>query len=250
MAMKLVLSDATYFKDSVTVISELVHEARFKINKDGLELVAMDPANVAMVIFKLLSSCFTEYQVDKDTEIAINLANLKQILKRAKANDVLSLEVTSDNKLKVQLKSGSVRTFSIPIIDIEEREQRIPNLSFPLVVTTRSSILNDAIDDADIVAEAVTLAVDSDRLTVSAEGDLSKANIEIESDDETKITTEIKAKIKSKYSIEYLKKMLQAGKLSEFVSIYFNQDYPLKLEYKVIDKLSLSFILAPRVEND
>ena len=91
--MKLVLADPSYLKDSITVISELVHEARFKINKDGMELVAMDPANVAMVIFKLLSSCFTEYQVDKEMEIAINLANFKQILRRVKANDILSLTI-------------------------------------------------------------------------------------------------------------------------------------------------------------
>ena len=44
--------------------------------------------------------------------------------------------------------------------------------------------------------------------------------------------------------------MMNAGKLSDNVEIFFNQDYPLKLEYKVMDKLLLSFILAPRVEND
>jgi DNA polymerase III sliding clamp (beta) subunit (PCNA family) len=44
--------------------------------------------------------------------------------------------------------------------------------------------------------------------------------------------------------------MINAGKLANEVNIFFNQDYPLKLEYKVVDKLLLSFILAPRVEND
>ena len=34
------------------------------------------------------------------------------------------------------------------------------------------------------------------------------------------------------------------------VSIYFSNDYPLKLEYKTVDKVMLSFILAPRVENE
>ena len=97
--MKLVLADASYLKDSITVISELVHEARFKINKDGMELVAMDPANVAMVIFKLLSSAFTEYGVKENIEIAINLSNLKQILRRASPNDMLTLETGDENKL-------------------------------------------------------------------------------------------------------------------------------------------------------
>ncbi len=248
--MRLVLADPTIFKDSINVISELVTEARFKITRNGLELVAMDPANVAMVIYKLLSSSFTEYEVDKEQEISINLANLKQILRRVSANDILAMEVTGDNKLQLTLKGSTTRTFSLPLIEFEEKEQRIPNLTFPISINTTSSTLLDAISDADIVAESVTLAAEPEKFTIAAEGDLSKAHIEIKSGQDTTIKTESPAKIKAKYSIEYLKKMITAGKLADEVSIFFNQDYPLKLEYKVVDKLLLSFILAPRVEND
>ncbi len=248
--MKLVLADPTYLKDSIAVISELVNEARFKFTRDGMELIAMDPANVAMVVFKLLSSAFTEYNVEKDTELGINLANFKQVLRRAKANDILALELAEEGKLQIQLKSNTIRTFSLPIIDLEEKEQRVPNLTFPVTVLTAAHVLNDAIEDADIVAESVTFAAEPGKFLVSAEGDLSKAHIEIKHGEETKVNTDLKAKVKAKYSIEYLKKMIQAGKLADSVAINFNQDYPLKLEYKVVDKLLLSFILAPRVEND
>src|SRR3989338_9940947 len=143
--MKLVLADPSYLKDSISVISELVNEARFKVTHNALELVAMDPANVAMVIYKLFSSCFAEYQVDQEVEIAINLNNLKQILRRSKNNDMLTLEVTPDNKLQIQLKSNTTRTFSIPIIEMEEKEQKIPNLEFPTSIITESAKLSDAI---------------------------------------------------------------------------------------------------------
>jgi proliferating cell nuclear antigen len=248
--MKLVLADPTYLKDSISVISDLVNEARFRISKNGVEMIAMDPANVAMVVYKLLSSAFTEYEVPKDLEIAINLANLKQVLRRAKANDILTLQVADDNKLHITLKSNTMRTFSLPIIDIEEKEQRVPNLQFPVTVTTSSNVLNEAIEDADIVAESVSFAAEPQKFSVSAEGDLSKAHVEIANGNETKIVSESPAKVKAKYSIEYLKKMIQAGKLSDTVTVCFNQDYPLRLEYKVVDKVLLSFILAPRVEND
>jgi len=248
--MRLTLADPIVLKDSISVISELVNEARFKITRDGLELVAMDPANVAMVIFKLLSSSFTEYEIEKEQEIAINLTNFKQVLRRVGASDMLSIEVTDENKLKLQIKGGTTRTFSLPLIDIDEKEQKVPNLTFPVAITTTSSVLNDAISDADIVAESVTFAVDPDKLSILAEGDLSKAHIEIKNSDDTKISSESTATIKSKYSIEYLKKMMSASKLTDKVSLFINQDYPIKIEYKIVDKLLLSFILAPRVEND
>ncbi len=246
--MKLTLAEPSYLKESINIISDLVNEARFKVNKDAMELVAMDPANVAMVIFKLLSSCFTEYDIKDETEIAINLGNLKQILRRVGSNDMLSLELTEDNKLSIKLRGATTRTFNLPIIEIEEKEQKIPDLQFPITVTMPSSTLTGVIEDADIVAESVTFEVEKGSFTVHAAGDLSQAKIEVKESENIKI--ESTEKVKAKYSIEYLKKMIGASKLSENVEIRFNKDYPLKIDFKAVDKLLLSFILAPRVENE
>ena len=248
-AMKITLAEPSYLKESISVISDLVSEGRFKITPNGLELVAMDPANVAMVIFNLLSSCFSDYQVKETKEIAINLANLKQILRRSKPSESLTLELGADNKLHVTLKSNSTRTFSLPLIETEEKEQRVPQLDFPLHITTHCDHLNEAIEDVGIVAESVTFVTESDKFTLRAEGDVSKAQIEIPGGGDTVIALK-GGRIKAKYSIEYLKKMMNGSKLTDTVEIFYNQDYPLKLEYKVVDKVMLSFILAPRVEND
>lgn len=247
--MKLTLAEPKYLKDSITIISELVNEASFKITKEGMELVAMDPANVAMVIFKLLSSCFTEYEISKDIDLAINLNNLKQILRRTNANDMVTLELDeANNKLKIRFAGTSTRTFSIPIIELEEKEQKIPELNFAAHIIAPTRIINNAIEDADIVAESITFSAEPKKVTVEAAGDLSKARIEIDESEQIKVNAP--EKVKSKYSIEYLKKMMGGSKLSDNVNLYFAKDYPLKLEYKAIDRVMLSFILAPRVEND
>ncbi len=245
--MKLSIAETKYFKEPVGIISDLVSEAKFNITKDAIELVAMDPANVAMVVFKLLSTAFVEYDVKEPVRIAINLSNLKQVLRRVKANDTLSLEV-DDNKLKITLKSANTRTFFLPIIDVEEKEQKVPDLKFSTTIVCPSTTLNDAIDDVDIIGESVAFMGEEKKFTISATGDLSRATIEINPDSETKIVS--KEKTRSKYSIEYLKKMIQGAKISDKVSINFSKDYPLKLDYTALNKVSLSFILAPRVEND
>jgi proliferating cell nuclear antigen len=248
--MKLTLADSKYLKDSISIISDLVTEARFKITSDAIELVAMDPANVAMVIFKLLSSTFTEYEVKEPVDIAINLGNMKQFLKRAKPDDVVTLELEKDSKLKIVLKGKSTRTFSLPILDLEEKEQKIPDLSFAAKITMPSSAFNECVEDADLVADALSLMAEKGKFKVKAEGDLSKAEIDIAGDDENKIAVEGSDKIKAKYSIEYLKKMIGGAKIADTVTVNFNTDYPLKLEYRVVDRVQLAFILAPRVEND
>ncbi len=245
--MRLTLAEPKYLKESISIISELVNEAKLRISKDGIELIAMDPANVAMVIFRLLPTAFTEYDVEKPADIAINLANLRQILRRANPSDVLTLEL-DNNKLKIQLKSASTRIFSLPLIDMEDKDQKVPELSFPVNAETESALFNEAIIDAEIVSESVSLVAEPGRLSLQAEGDLNTAAIEIKDSEGTRISA--KDKTKAKYSIEYLKKMIEGSKLSGKVLIQFNKDYPLKLTYSTVDKVMLSFILAPRVDTD
>jgi proliferating cell nuclear antigen len=248
--MKLTVSEPGLLKDSISIISELVNEGQFEITKEGIQLIAMDPANVGMVIFKLLASCFVEYQIEGPVKLAINLNNLKQILRRAKPNDMLTLETEEDSQLKITLKGASERNFSLPIIDMEDSEQKAPMLKFPVTIRTSSDRISQAIEDVDIVGDSVLFTAEGDTFTLSAKGDLSKANITMKPDKATQILTEEKKAYKAKYSIEYLKKMISGAKLADEVSVQFDTDYPLKLEYKAIDKLLLSFILAPRVEND
>lgn len=248
--MKLTLAEPKLIKDSITLISDLVNEARFKVTADAMELVAMDPANVAMVVFKLLSSSFVEYEIKEDTEITVNLSNLKQILRRAGPNDMLTLETPQESKLKITLKGKGQRTFYLPILESEGKEQKVPELSFEAKIDTPCQMLNSAIEDADIVADSCSFIADEKKLSINAEGDMSKVNIDIPASEETKIITAGKDKIRSKYSIEYLKKMMGGSKISDTVKVQFSKDYPLKLDYTAVDKLSVSFILAPRVDND
>ena len=247
--MKFSLEEVKYLKESISVIADLVTEARFKFSEDMIELVAMDPANVAMVIFKLFSSSLSNYEFSGELEIGVNLTNLKQILRRSGSNDKLEIEI-ADNKLNIKIQNKSTRTFSLPIIDMDERQQKIPDLKFPLKIKSKAPIVSDAIDDVDIVGESVAFMCEQDTMTIAAEGDLSRVKIDIKSDDETSIQSELATPAKAKYSIEYLKKMIQGSKISEDVTLQFNTDYPLKIEFLELDKVYLAFILAPRVEND
>ena len=246
--MRLVLSEPMYLKEPISIISELVNEVRLNISKDKIELVAMDPANVAMVIFKLLSSAFVEYDVKKEEKISVNLDNLKQILKRAKPSDNVSIELDKEkNRLKIVIKGDTTRTFNLALIDISENEQKIPDLKFPIKVYTNNILFNETIEDMDIVSDAVNFAIENKKFIVKADGNISNAVVEIKEDKETSISG---SNAKAKYSIEYIKKFMKSSKLANNVTLQFDKDYPLRLDYTVKDKMQLSFILAPRVSNE
>ena len=129
-----------------------------------------------MVVFKLLASSFVEYNLEKEEEICINLDNFKQVLKRAKPNDSLIMEL-GDSKLNVTLKGDSVRKFSLSLINIEEEEQKIPDLKFLGNVEINNVLFNEAVEDMDVVAESVGFILDEGKFGLSAAGNLNAADV-------------------------------------------------------------------------
>ena len=247
--MKLVLAEPRLLKESMNIISELVNEVTLKIDQDKIELIAIDPANVAMIDFKLLSSAFVEYTVEKPEELAINLDHLKSVLKRAKPADTVTINLDNEkNRLKISLNGATAREFNIPLINIEESEQKLPNLTFTSKINMASNRFDEAVVDMGVVAESVALIANGEKFFIKSESNMRDAQVEIGSSEETTIIAE--EENTSKYSLEYLKKVSKASKLADSVSLEFGNDYPLKAEYKLLDKLKLAFILAPRVSND
>lgn len=247
--MKLTLTEPRFLKESIAIISELVNEVNLKIDTDKIELIAMDPANVAMIDFKLLSSAFSEYMVENPRTISVNLDSLKSILRRAKPSDSVILSIDDEkNKMTIELVGQNKRTFHIALLNLEDTEQKIPDLSFTAKAVIPTANFDEAVEDMDIVAESVALIAHPESFTVKAEGNLNAANVVMNKSS----TVEIDAgeEIISKYSLEYLKKMIKGGKLTDRAMLSFSKDYPLKLEYAVMDRMKLSFILAPRVNND
>jgi DNA polymerase III sliding clamp (beta) subunit (PCNA family) len=55
--------------------------------------------------------------------------------------------------------------------------------------------------------------------------------------------------VRSTYSLDYLRKMARASNLAESVVVQFAKDYPLRLDFKSLNKAQMTFILAPRIEN-
>jgi proliferating cell nuclear antigen len=249
--MKLVMAEPRLLKESVSIISDLVNEVTFKVDSDKIELIAMDPANVAMVMFKIVSSAFVDYKVEKPVSFSVNLDNLDQILKRVKPNDTLEMELDSkNNKLKISLKGDSSKTFNLSLIDIDDTEQKIPDLKFNVKAEVPSQMFSESVEDMDIVAESVALVAEANKLTVESEGRFNAAHVEMVGNEGTVISMSKADRVLSKYSIEYLKKIVKGAKLSDVAVIQFGDEYPLRVDYKVMDKLMLSFILAPRVDSD
>ncbi len=168
--MQLILQEPRYLVEPIAVISELVNEVQIKIDKEKIEVIAIDPANAALITFKLLGSAFAEYDVDKPTTIALSLDNLRAVLRRTKPGDVLKLILdTTKNKLQVQIKGESTRTFNLALIDLKEKQQKIPDLKFSVHVEAPATLFEEAINDMSVFGESVSFVVEKNTYLLNAQ---------------------------------------------------------------------------------
>jgi len=226
--------------DIISIISELVTEVRIKLDKEGMSMIAIDPANVALVSFKLPAALFSQYDVEKEV-LGVSLSDLKSILRRSGSGSILIFK-KEDNTLIIEIHDKVKRVFKLSLIDISGEEKAIPNLEFSSVVEMSTSDFADAIEDCAVVADSCSFITKDGKFIIEAAG-LHSARSEFSSDE-----AEINAKDgKSKYSLEYFQKFNKASKLTDKVKLYFADDYPMKIEFKSNNR-ELLFILAPRVE--
>jgi len=241
--MKLTLSSPRIFSDIVTIISELVTEVRLKVHKEGMSLTAIDPANVAMVYFKIPSSLFEEFDLDREEEIGVNLNNLKAVLRRCKPGASLTIE-RQDNILKLGIKDRVKRDFSLALIDIEADDKPLPEWEFNSVVKLNSDTLTEVIEDCSVVSDACTFIAEPDKFIVEAHG-LNSARAEFSSD-EAEIHS---GNSTARFSLEYLNKFIKGAKISTNSTLSFSDNHPMRLDFHT-GEVVLSFVLAPRVEQE
>jgi len=247
---KAVTSNPKILKDSIDTISQLIDEGLFKLKRDGIELMATDRAMVAVVDFKLGSGAFDEYNCDSEKEVGLNLLNFLTILKRAGVGDKLILEFKDENKLEITLKGKSTRKFAIPLLEISKEEiPPVDQLDFSASMEVRADVLDQGIADADIIADSIIFDLSDGSMKMFAEGDSSRTELILESGNESLISLNTKQPVKSRYPLDYLKKIIKASRLAPIAKIQLGTDYPMRIEFKG-NNISLRCILAPRVSED
>jgi len=241
--MLLKLENPKLLSDLVSIISELVTEVRLKINKEGMTVTAIDPANVAMVHFKVPSDLFSQFEIDKEEILGINLENLRLVLKRCGLGSTLTIG-KEDNLLKLTIHDRIKRDFTLALIEIESEDKDLPKWEFKSVIKIDSQSLVEVIEDCQVVSDACTFSASPSSFVVEAIG-LNSARAEFSSDEVELYSDNSLAR----FSLEYLAKFAKGSKISSRAVISFSDNHPMRIDFPT-GNVMLSFVLAPRIEQD
>jgi proliferating cell nuclear antigen len=240
--------DADLFKRIMDTVDSLMADVSLDFNDNGLSIKAMDPANIAMIMFGGDKGLFNSFNVEKDTKLSVSLEDLNGILRLLKKEDKLKM-TDSKNRLTLDIFGKNKLHFAIPLIDENYTAQKVPQLKFTAEATVLSGLLKEAIKAGFLVDDSIYFMIEGHRLILSSRSEEKEFSEDL-SINENKEIFNIKAEAltRSKYSIEYLMKFLNPLDADKPVKIAFSNNYPLKLDYELGPNASMSFILANRLE--
>lgn len=250
MPFEIVFDGAKDFANLIATASNLIDEAAFKVTEDGISMRAMDPSRVVLIDLNLPAGIFSKYEVDGEETIGVNMDHFKKILKRGKSKDILILKKGEENFLEVTLQGTATRTFRLPLIEVEELELELPELPFTAKAVVLGEVLKEAVKDASLVSDSLKFIARENEFIMKAEGETNEVEIKLTLEDEGLLDLEVQEETKSAYGISYLADMVKGIGKADEVIIQFGNDMPLQMDYPVRDEGRLTFLLAPRVEEE
>jgi proliferating cell nuclear antigen len=243
------VSDVKFLRGCIDAIVNLVEEGSIEIGADSVGVRAMDPSQIAMVVFNAPKSSFSAYKVGSSERVGLNFADLSKILGRARAKDKLTI-TKEENKLSLEFRGeGAKRHFSLPLLESSAGGQREPKVEHDALVKIRGGEFKEMLRDVALVSSHLTLEAKGKEFGVYAKGDSAEMDSVSEKGEKKEFEVEAKKEARATFPLQYLDDIVKACPEDGLLHLHLKTNVPVKVEYK-IGPASLTYYLAPRIESD
>ncbi|KAJ3082991.1 proliferating cell nuclear antigen, partial [Quaeritorhiza haematococci] len=239
------LSEAAVLKKVLDAVKELVTDANFDCNENGIALQAMDNAHVALVALLLKCDAFDPFRCDRNLSLGINLNSLTKIVKTAGNDDVVTVKADDNvDTLTITFENGSndrISEYELKLMDIDQEHLGIPDTEYDAIVKMSSAEFQRICRDLVILGESVTIDVTKDGVKMSAAGDLGSGSVTlkpggaVDGKEEEALSIILNNPVSLTFSLKYLVNFTKATPLSDVVHLNMSSESPLLVEYTVKD---------------
>ncbi|KXN80819.1 Proliferating cell nuclear antigen [Leucoagaricus sp. SymC.cos] len=175
------LQEAAILKKLLDAIKELVTDANFECNEEGINLQAMDNSHVALVAVHLQSDGFQTYRCDRPMPLGVNLTSLTKVLKCAKDDDICTLKAADEadvlNLVYEAKNSDRVAEYDMKLMDIDSDQLGIPDTEYDARITMPSAEFTRIVRDLSLLGESVRIEVSKEGIRFTSEGEAANGNV-------------------------------------------------------------------------
>ena len=249
LILKAKIKNVGEWKAVLSAIDEIVEEAMFICNTDGITFRGMDPTHVSLLDITFPKSSFEELE-SGTTFFGVRTSEFKNIFSSASDNDTVELQIEDEGNLRVLINGTLSMTFTLKLIEKTEANTPVPKVKAKSKVNLNPATLTKIITNLEKVSEFVTVKALSDRVEFSGRGDIGaakidllKSNPELEGLDSTEESMSV-------YSLEFMAKIIRSiGRASKSVNMQYSTKSPMHIEFEMPSMTKVGYYLAPRVES-
>lgn len=240
---------AERLQSTLNSVGVLVDECKIHLDEDGIEIRAVDPANVGMVDLSLSTSAFESYEADGGI-IGVNLVRLQDIAGMADSGQLVELELDEETR-KLHISIDGLE-YTLALIDPESirEEPDLPDLDLSSTIVIEGRDIDRAVTAADMVSDHIELGVDEaeEVFYVKAQGDTDDVHLELDAED---LIDLVAGEASSLFSLDYLQDMNKAIPKDTEVTMELGEEFPVKLHFDIAEaEGSVTYMLAPRIQSN
>ncbi|KAJ2921459.1 hypothetical protein H1R20_g15634, partial [Candolleomyces eurysporus] len=162
-------------------IKELVTDANFECNEEGINLQAMDNSHVALVSVLIQAAGFKRYRCDRPMPLGVNLGSLTKVLKCAKDDDICTLKAADEadilNLVYEAKNSDRIAEYEMKLMDIDADQLGIPETEYDARVTMPANEFARIVKDLSLLGESVRIEVSKEGVRFASEGEAANGNV-------------------------------------------------------------------------
>jgi len=243
-----VIARAETLQQSVALVGALVDECRVRFDDEGVEITAIDPANVAAVGLSVARDAFEAYDADGEV-LGVPLDRFGDVLSMADAGQLFELDLDPETRRLHLHVDGLAYTLALVDPDSIRSAPTRADLAYdaPAEVVLAESGLDRAVSAADMVSDHLALAVDPERETfhADAEGDTDDVSLTRGADELVDLSP---GEARSLFSLDYLRDVTREVPSETDVTLELGSEEPLVLSYAFAAGAgSVEYFVSPRI---
>ena len=246
--MKLRTIQANAIKSIFEVLKDIINDVNVYFKEDGISILALDTARVALVHMHLSAENFEEYSCPEPIIAGMNMANTYKLLKSVTNNDTLEMNIKGAEVIEMiirnQVKKSS-STFTLKLLEINEDILELPELDTDILTTLPSVDFQRICRDMGNLSNEIDICREGDQLILSCQGDFANQSTSFECPEVWD------TKMGNTFSLKYINLFTKATGMCSSVQIMQHAEeeaMPIVFKYSIANLGEMRFYLAPKVK--
>lgn len=242
-------------RDALDSIKESVAEATFVCAPSGIAMSAMDSSHIALVALDIPADEMLIYQHSGEAFVIgisvpifakilrmVSAAELSVSLRVGKGSDSIDI-ITCDDKKRV------VSEYNMRLMDINQEELSVPKTVHTAQIRIASDMFKAQMNNMEQLGESLQIVVNKDKFGFQVSGGTGSGQFWRYADEEG-CKLAVTSDVRVSFSVKFLKRFSKASHMSSQVILRLSQDMPLEVVYRVGNNGTLTFYLAPKMDEE